>query len=219
MAAKRIFDLCFTIPGIILLAPVFLVLIIWIKLDTKGPVFFRQVRVGQSGRIFRIFKFRTMITDAENFGKKITVGDDQRITRSGRIIRKYKLDELPQLFNVLLGDMSLVGPRPEVPQYVEKYPVGIKEKVLSVPPGITDLASILYKDESTLLGTAADPEKVYIEQVIPSKLAYYIQYVESRNIWLDFKLILFTLLAIFGNGKGVITKTDKLKFFLKQERY
>lgn len=209
MAAKRIFDLCLTIPGIILLAPFFLILIIWIKLDSKGPAFFRQDRVGQYGRIFHIYKFRTMVINAENIGKKITIGADQRITRFGRILRKYKLDELPQLLNVIIGDMSLVGPRPEVSQYVNKYPVEIREKVLSVPPGITDFASILYKDESMLLGTAEEPEQVYIEQVIPIKLKYYLRYVESRNIWLDFILIIFTFLAIFNINQSLLAKAEK----------
>lgn len=210
MLAKRIFDLCLAIPGIILLAPFFLVLIIWIKLDSKGPAFFRQERVGQYGRIFHIYKFRTMVINAENIGKKITIGADQRITRFGRILRKYKLDELPQLLNVIIGDMSLVGPRPEVPQYVNKYPVEIREKVLSVPPGITDFASILYKDESMLLGTAEEPEQVYIEQVIPIKLEYYLRYVELRNVWLDFILIILTFLAILNINQNLLAKAEKL---------
>lgn len=196
MIAKRIFDLVFTIPGIFVLLPVFFTISIWIKLDSLGPVFFRQVRVGQHGKKFKIFKFRTMIVDAESYGAQITIGQDQRITRSGEFLRKYKLDELPQLINVLTGDMSLVGPRPEVPRYVAEYPAAVRETVLSVPPGITDYASIEYKNENEVLGRACDPEKAYIEEVLPIKLKYYIQYVKTRNLWIDFLLIIRTFVAV-----------------------
>ncbi|MCE5286408.1 MAG: sugar transferase [Pelosinus sp.] len=196
MLAKRCFDLIFTIPGVILLMPVFLFISIWIKLDSFGPVFFRQERVGLAGIPFRIYKFRTMIVDAERKGKQITVGADRRITQSGQFLRKYKLDELPQLFNILTGEMSLVGPRPEVPRYVAEYPEEMRKLVLSVPPGITDYASIEYKDENEILGRALDPEKAYIEEVLPVKLKYYIQYVQQRNVFLDFWLIIKTFLAI-----------------------
>lgn len=176
--------------------PVFAVIAGWIKMDSAGPVFFRQVRVGKFGRHFRIFKFRTMCLDAEARGKQITVGEDPRITRSGRFLRKYKLDELPQLINVLLGEMSLVGPRPEVPRYVALYPPGVCEQVLSVPPGITDYASIEYRDENAVLAKAADPERAYVEVVMPVKLAYYQRYVAERSLWGDFRLIMKTLKAI-----------------------
>lgn len=196
MIAKRLFDLFFSVIGLILLMPLFLAVAIWLKLDSSGPVFFRQARVGRFGRLFNIYKFRTMCSDAESKGRQITVGEDPRITRSGRFLRLYKLDELPQLINVVKGEMSLVGPRPEVPQYVALYPEQVREKVLSVPPGITDFASIEYKDENTILGMAKDPDKAYIEQVMPVKLKYYDKYVSERSLWVDFKLILATLKAI-----------------------
>lgn len=196
MIAKRIFDLFFSLFGAFLLAPLFLFIGCWIKLDSPGPVFFRQERVGRFGKLFRIFKFRTMCLDAEAKGRQITVGEDPRITRSGRFLRKTKLDELPQLLNVISGEMSLVGPRPEVPRYVALYPPEVCELVLSVPPGITDYASIEYKDENEILGRAVDPDKAYIEEVMPVKLGYYQRYVAERSLWVDFKLILSTLKAI-----------------------
>lgn len=196
MVAKRIFDLCFTIPGLVLLFPLFIIIATWIKIDSPGPVFFRQTRVGKKGVIFQILKFRTMILDAEKKGEQITVGQDPRITRSGNFLRKYKLDELPQLINVLLGEMSLVGPRPEVPKYVEYYPSHIKNIILSVPPGITDFASIEYRDESTLLAQSVDPELIYIQEILPTKLEYYVKYVNERSLYLDFKLILKTFYRI-----------------------
>jgi lipopolysaccharide/colanic/teichoic acid biosynthesis glycosyltransferase len=196
MIAKRIFDLLFSLPGVIFLAPLFLFISMWIKFESPGPVFFRQERVGRFGKSFRIFKFRTMCLDAEAKGKQITVGKDPRITRSGRFLRHYKLDELPQLLNVVLGEMSLVGPRPEVPRYVALYPVNVREQVLSVPPGITDYASIEYKDENAILGRAADPDRAYIEEVMPVKLRYYQRYIAERSLWVDYKLIMKTLKAI-----------------------
>lgn len=196
MIVKRISDLFFALTGTILLLPVFVCIAIWIKLDSSGSVFFRQERVGRYGKNFRIFKFRTMCLDAEANGRQITVGEDPRITRSGRFLRHYKLDELPQLLNVVLGEMSLVGPRPEVPRYVALYPEDVREQVLSVPPGITDYASIEYKDENAILGRAADPDKAYIEEVMPMKLRYYQRYVAERSLWVDFMLIMKTLKAI-----------------------
>lgn len=196
MIAKRIFDLFFSSIGAILLAPLFLFISIWIKFDSPGPVFFRQERVGRFGSTFRIFKFRTMCLDAEAKGRQITVGDDSRITNSGRFLRHYKLDELPQLLNVILGEMSLVGPRPEVPRYVALYPTGVRELVLSVPPGITDYASIEYRDENAILGRAADPDKAYVEEVLPVKLGFYQRYASERSLWVDFKLIVATLCAL-----------------------
>jgi lipopolysaccharide/colanic/teichoic acid biosynthesis glycosyltransferase len=194
--SKRIFDIVFTLPGVLLLLPVFLLIALWIKYDSSGPVFFRQERVGRFGKTFRIFKFRTMCLDAEDKGRQITVGDDPRITASGKFLRKYKLDELPQLFNVLKGEMSLVGPRPEVPRYVALYPADVREQVMSVPPGITDYASIEYKDENAVLGRAADPDRAYLEEIMPIKLVYYQRYVAERSLWVDFRLILRTLKEI-----------------------
>jgi len=196
MLTKRCFDLFLTIPGVIFLMPVFLLISIWIKIDSSGPVFFRQQRVGKAGALFAIYKFRTMIVDAEKQGKQITIGADRRITLSGQFLRKYKLDELPQLINVLKGEMSLVGPRPEVPRYVEEYPEHIREIVLSIPPGITDYASIEYRNENDVLGCSTDPERTYIEEVLPIKLKYYVQYVKERSLWLDFVLLIRTFIVI-----------------------
>lgn len=198
---KRGFDLFFTSLGLFLLFPLFLVIAVAIRFDSAGPVFFRQVRVGRSGRPFRIFKFRTMCTDAEARGPRITVGEDPRITRTGRFLRKFKLDELPQLFNVLKGEMSLVGPRPEVPRYVELYPEEIRTMVLSIRPGITDFASILYKDESAVLARAVDPEAAYVNVILPEKLKHYVRYVSERTLWLDIKIVLLTLMEIMQLGK------------------
>ncbi len=195
MIAKRIFDLFFVIVGLIVLSPLLILIAIWIKLDSRGTIFFLQTRVGQHGKLFKIIKFRTMIVN--NSGLKLTVGQDRRITRSGYFLRKYKLDELPQLFNVLKGDMSLVGPRPEVPEYVAYYPDEIKNIVLSVPVGITDNASIEFKDESELLATSHQPEVDYIQKILPIKLAYHQQYVNERSLLLDIQLILKTLQRVF----------------------
>lgn len=196
MLAKRCFDLLFTIPGLIFLSPLFIVIAVWIKLDSTGEVFFRQKRVGLHGRIFEILKFRTMIAEAPKQGLQITVGQDNRITRCGYILRKYKLDELPQLINVLIGDMSLVGPRPEVPRYIAEYTKRERDIVLSVRPGITDNASIAYRDESSVLAQASSPEETYIQEILPIKISYYIDYVHNRSLWNDFIIIWRTFAAI-----------------------
>jgi len=193
---KRLFDWLASGVGLLLLAPLLLILAICIKLDSPGPVFFRQERVGLGGKQFRIHKFRTMVTDAEKRGLQITVGADARVTRVGKWLRKHKLDELPQLLDVWLGDMSLVGPRPEVPRYVECYPVDVRDLVLSVRPGITDRASIEFKDENLILGRSADPNRAYVEEVLPIKLTYYLEYVNSRSFFGDIALILKTLRAL-----------------------
>lgn len=194
--AKRLFDLLFTIPGVIILSPVLFALALWVHFDSDGPIFFRQERVGRHGVRFKIFKFRTMVVDAESKGKQITVGADKRITRSGEVLRKYKLDELPQLFNVILGDMSLVGPRPEVPRYIAEYTEEERQEVLSVRPGITDNASIEFRSESEILGRAQDPEWTYIHEVLPIKIKYYREYVQSHSVVGDFVIILKTFKAI-----------------------
>lgn len=194
--AKRLFDWLASGVGLLLLAPLLLILAAWIKLDSPGPVFFRQERVGLRGRLFRIHKFRTMVTDAERRGLQITVGADPRVTRVGHWLRKYKLDELPQLLDVWLGNMSLVGPRPEVPRYVACYPSKVRDVVLSVRPGITDRASIEFKDENLILGRAADPDKAYVEQVLPIKLKYYVEYIETNSLLGDVKLIIRTFAAL-----------------------
>ena len=212
MRCKYCFDLVSSLAGLVLLSPIFVLIALWIRVDSAGPVFFRQVRVGRHGRPFRVFKFRTMVADAEAKGRKITVGDDPRITRAGRFLRKFKFDELPQLFNVVKGEMSLVGPRPEVPRYVEFYPEEIRTLVLSVRPGITDIASILYKDENTVLAGAADPEATYVNVILPEKLKHYVRYVSERTLWLDFKIILMTLREILrrgGSGKRSRAKTGE----------
>jgi len=196
MIFKRLFDLFFVIPGLLILSPVFLLIALLIKRDDNGPILFKQVRVGQHGKLFKVLKYRTMVVDAEKKGAKVTTGGDPRITQIGHWLRKYKLDELPQLFNVLKGDMSLVGPRPEVPEYVKFYTEEQKQTVLSVPPGITDLASIEFRNENDLLAGSKDPVKDYREKVLPIKLKYYEQYVTERSLWLDFKLIIKTIIAI-----------------------
>lgn len=194
--SKRAFDLLASSLGLFVLMPLLVVLAIWIKLDSVGPVFFRQERVGMGGKTFRIHKFRTMVTDAEKRGLQITVGADARVTRVGQWLRKYKLDELPQLLDVWLGHMSLVGPRPEVPRYVSCYPTDVRSLVLSVRPGITDKASIEFKDENLILGRAADPDKAYVEEVLPIKLKYYVEYIENNSLPGDIKLIIRTLAAL-----------------------
>ena len=194
---KRLFDLICAGAGLVLLSPLLLGIALWIKLDSPGPVFFRQLRVGRFGVPFRIHKFRSMTEGAPLAGPELTVGADPRITRAGHVLRRAKLDELPQLIDVLLGTMSLVGPRPEVPRYVAMYPAELREKVLSVRPGITDLASIEYRDESTLLARAADPERVYVEQVMPAKLRYAAQYVDRMSLLNDVRLIGATLRSLW----------------------
>lgn len=195
LALKRAFDLAASGIGLLLLSPLLLALAAWIRLDSPGPVFFRQERIGLRGRPFRIYKFRSMRVD--HSGPQITVGADDRITRSGHIIRAYKLDELPQLLNVFLGDMSLVGPRPEVPRYVALYPADVRAEVLSVRPGITDLASVQYRSESDLLAASSDPELTYTTVILPAKLALYQQYVRQRSLWLDVRIIGMTLGILF----------------------
>lgn len=197
MIAKRLFDLAASALGLIILSPVFMAIAMAIKLESVGPVFFRQERVGRWGKVFSIHKFRTMVVDAERKGLQITVGADPRVTRVGVVLRKYKLDELPQLVDVLIGKMSLVGPRPEVPRYVAYYPVNVANIVLSVRPGITDRASIEYKDENEVLAKASDPHKAYVEEVLPVKIRYYLDYVKSRSFLDDLRIILATVIAIF----------------------
>ncbi|WP_230027290.1 sugar transferase [Massilia sp. Bi118] len=192
---KRSFDLLAAGAGLLVLAPLLLAVALWVKLDSKGPVLFRQVRIGRHGVPFDIYKFRTM-ADRPDGGRQLTVGQDPRVTRAGRFLRHYKLDELPQLLNVLEGSMSLVGPRPEVPRYVECYPPAVRKAVLSVRPGVTDLAAILYRDESAILGQAQDPERAYVDTILPVKLEYYQRYVRERSFWLDLRIIFRTLAAI-----------------------
>lgn len=200
LVKKRMFDLVCATVGLLLASPLFLFISLWIKLDSRGPIFFRQRRVGLNGRHFWICKFRTMVHDAPRRGKEITVSGDPRITRAGRFLRKYKLDELPQLFNVIRGEMSLVGPRPEVPRYVELYDQQQKQ-VLSMLPGVTDEASIRYRNENELLGGREDAEKIYIEVVMPDKLRLNLAYMEEASMKKDIAILFRTLLAIAGLDK------------------
>ncbi|HEY9666791.1 MAG TPA: sugar transferase [Coleofasciculaceae cyanobacterium] len=192
MTAKRIFDVLFAGIGIIILLPILLAIAIWIKLDSPGSIFFRQTRIGQFGHEFKIYKFRTMVVNAEALGKQITADGDRRITKSGKFLRKYKLDELPQLFNVLKGEMSIVGPRPEVPTYVALY-TPEQRRVLEVPPGITDLASIQFRNESELLSNTLNPEQAYIQAIMPQKLELNKQYIAQASLGLDLAIILQTV--------------------------
>ena len=192
---KRIFDIVASGCGLILLSPLFLVLAIWIKLDSKGPVFYRQVRVGRNNMDFRIFKFRSM-RDGSDRGSLVTIGGhDSRITRSGFILRKFKLDELPQLINVFAGDMSLVGPRPEVRHYVDFW-TPEQMRVLDVRPGITDPASIKFRNENDLLDKAENPEEYYINVIMQEKIRLYLEYVENHNLWYDIRLIFQTIKVV-----------------------
>lgn len=193
--SKRIFDILFSSIGLILISPILLVISIIIKITSEGPILFKQVRVGKDNKDFKILKFRTMIVDADKKGLKITVKDDPRITKIGKLLRKTKLDELPQLFNVLLGDMSFVGPRPEVRKYVDLYTEEQKQ-VLSVRPGITDLASIKYRNENELLDQSTNPEDTYINEIMPSKLKINLDYVKNINLVNDIKLILLTIKTV-----------------------
>ena len=195
MLIKRAFDLTAALLGLVFLAPLFVVVACWIKLDSPGPVFFQQQRIGRQSVPFSIFKFRTMLADTESKGQ-ITVGNDARVTRAGHFLRRYKIDELPQLINVVLGEMSLVGPRPEVPRYVDYYPEDVRKIVLSVLPGITDWASIEYKNESNILADARNSERAYIDVILPVKLEYYVRYVRERSFLVDLRIIGATLLAI-----------------------
>ncbi len=192
---KRSFDIVASALGLILLCPLFLFIAVWIKIDSKGPIFYKQKRVGKGDKDFLLYKFRSMKPNSDK-GSLITIGvRDPRVTRSGYYIRKLKLDEIPQLINVFIGDMSLVGPRPEVRRYVDLY-TPEQKRVLSVRPGITDLASIKYRNENELLEKAEDPEDYYVHIVMPDKLKYDLQYIEHQSFLFDIKLIFLTFIAI-----------------------
>ncbi len=195
ISVKRIFDIVASGCGLLVLSPVFLILAVWIKLDSSGPVFYRQVRVGRGNKDFKLFKFRSMRVGADKKGLITVGGRDPRVTRSGYYIRKYKLDEFPQLINVFLGDMSLVGPRPEVRKYVDMY-TQEQMHVLDVRPGITSLASIRYRNENDILAAAENPDQCYIEKVMPDKLAIDLEYVENHSFLYDIKLIFMTFWEI-----------------------
>lgn len=191
----RLFDITFSFFGLVILSPLLVIVAIWIKIDSKGPVLYRQIRVGLNGINFELLKFRSMQIHADKAGLLTVGGRDSRITNAGYYLRKYKIDELPQLFNVLLNDMSLVGPRPEVRKYVDLYNE-LQKKVLLVKPGITDMASIAYKKENELLAKSPDPEKTYIQEVMPEKLKLNMIYIENQSLVNYFKIILKTIFPV-----------------------
>jgi lipopolysaccharide/colanic/teichoic acid biosynthesis glycosyltransferase len=193
---KRLFDLVSAVVGLLLCGVPMLVVAVCIRFDSPGPIFFRQERVGRHGKVFRIHKFRTMGLDAEQRGPQLTVGADARVTRVGRVLRANRLDELPQFFDVLIGNMSVVGPRPDVPRYVERWPADLRERVLAVRPGMTDPASLTFRDEATLLARAADPEREYLDVILPRKLARAADYADHASLWTD--------LAVIGRSVGVL---------------
>jgi lipopolysaccharide/colanic/teichoic acid biosynthesis glycosyltransferase len=193
---KRLFDIVVSSLGLVLLSPLMTGAALLIKLDSKGPIFFRQERMGKGFRAFYIFKFRTMVQDAPHKGGPLTAGDDPRVTRVGQFLRKAKIDELPQLINVLKGEMSLVGPRPEVRPYVELFPKDYEE-ILKVRPGITDLASLKYRDEAATLERAENPEDEYLRRVLPDKIRLAKEYINKASFSFDLKLILRTIFKLF----------------------
>lgn len=202
---KRLFDVVFSLLSLILLAPLFALTAIFIKFDSSGPIFFRQARVGRHEKIFRIHKFRTMIKEKNDNDLLVTVADDARITRLGMVLRKYKIDELPQLIDVFLGHMSLVGPRPEVPSFVEYYPSDMRKLIFSIRPGITDLASINFINESSILDASKAPIDTYVKLILPVKLNYYENYIRHRTFFLDLYIIFLTVKKIFVRSKPVVS--------------
>lgn len=196
MLIKRLFDFTSSAVVVLIVAPFFLIIALWIKWHDKGPVFFVQERVGQHGKPFRLIKFRSMVHDPTGERRLVTSDSDSHITPPGHFLRKYKLDELPQLFNIVMGDMSVVGPRPEVQKFIDHYSEADRQTVLSVKPGLTDYAAIRYRNESEVLAQQPDPETYYIQVLLPQKIAMYKKYVEERTFWVDLKLIFATLKAI-----------------------
>lgn len=194
---KRLFDFIVSLIGLLISSPIFLIVAIMIKRGSKGPVFYRGERAGRNGKLFRIFKFRTMVPNAEEIGGPSTAGDDPRLTKTSSFLKKYQLDELPQLINVVKGEMSLVGPRPEVPMYINMLKPEEKEAILSVKPGMTDLASLWNFHEGEILRGSSDPEKTYMEKIRPKKVELQIKYVRERSFGLDIKLILKTIAKVF----------------------
>ncbi len=194
--SKRLFDIFFSLLGLILISPFLIIVSIIIKITSEGPVFFLQERLGQYEKPFFIYKFRTMVINAESLGKQITVKGDNRITKVGKVLRRYKIDEFPQLINVLLGEMSFVGPRPEVKKYVDLYTNDQKE-IFKVKPGITDYASLEYRNENDLLSTVEDPEAYYINTIMQDKIKLNKKYIEKNNLFIDVKIILNTISKCF----------------------
>ena len=193
---KRVFDIVVSLIMLIILSPVFLILAIAIKIDSKGPVFYRQVRITQYNQKFRIFKFRSMVQNADR-GSQVTVGNDSRITRVGKLVRKCRLDEISQLIDVFRGKMSFVGTRPEVPKYTEQYTPEMMATLL-LPAGVTSLASIYYKDEADLLDAAEDTDKAYVQEVLPQKMYYNLKAIQDFSFWGDIKIMFMTVFAMFG---------------------
>jgi len=196
--AKRVLDLALATLALVVLAPLLLAAMAWVRADSPGPALFRQERVGRGGRVFRIHKLRTMRADAPAAGPAITAHADERVTRAGRWLRRYRIDELPQLIDVLRGDMSLVGPRPEVPRFVALYPPELRERVLAVRPGITDPASLEFVDEAELLARSADPERAYVEAILPRKLRRQVEYAERATWWSDLAVMARTLRVLLA---------------------
>lgn len=196
MTAKRMLDLFVSTVGLVMLAPLFAIVAVAIKADSPGPIFYRQDRVGKGERLFRIHKFRTMSFGALSEGPLVTVAGDRRITRVGGWLRRFKIDELPQLIDVFQGTMSLVGPRPEVPRFVAYYPIEFRNEIFSIAPGITDFAAIKFRNENDLLREQPDPERYYCETILPQKLCLYLRYVRTRSLYLDLYLIVRTVAII-----------------------
>ena len=194
---KRFFDIIVSFFGLIIVSPILGVIAILIKISSPGPVFYRGTRTGRAGKSFKIFKFRTMVKNAEVLGGPSTASDDPRLTKIGKFLKKYQLDELPQLINVLKGEMSLVGPRPEVKMYVDMMTDEERKTILSIKPGMTDLASLWDFHEGEILRGSPDPEKTYQEKIRPTKIKLQLEYVKNRSFWLDLKIILKTILKIF----------------------
>ncbi len=192
---KRLFDILASLILLIILSPLFIIFSIMIKLDSKGPIMFKQNRVTENGRIFKIFKFRTMVENADKNGSQVTVENDDRVTKIGKFLRKFRLDEIPQLINILIGDMSFVGTRPEVPKYVELYTDEMKATLL-MKAGVTSLASIKFKDEEKLLQMDGNIDKIYIEDILPQKMQYNLEYLKRFNFFYDIKLMFMTLFAV-----------------------
>lgn len=195
MIIKRIFDIAVSLISLSVLSPLLVLIVVLVKLESKGPIFYKQLRVGLNERPFYIYKFRTMEIGADRRGPLITSTDDPRITRAGKLLRKSKLDEMPQLFNVLKGDMSIVGPRPEVPYYVNFY-TDEQKKILTIKPGMTDPATVYFRNEEELLAQANDKESFYINEIMPVKLNLYLHYVANKSLLYDMKLILLEILAL-----------------------
>lgn len=205
LVLKRIFDFVLGFMLLIILSPLFIILSVIIKVDSKGPIMFRQTRVTQYGKRFRIFKFRTMINNADKIGSQITTKDDARITRVGRLLRKYRLDEIPQLFNIIVGDMSFVGTRPEVPKFVEKYTDEMMATLL-LPAGVTSEASIQYKDEELILTNVKNVDELYVNKILPEKMKYNLKSIEDFSLINDMKTIVKTVIAVFKKGEEKAVK-------------